>query len=59
MSSRTWIVPAPLPRWTEDERHALEALRTRYREVGDQLTARELARLRFWHWLYRRGRLVR
>jgi hypothetical protein len=57
MSPRTLAAPAP-PLWSEDEWQALEALRTRYREAGDQLTARELARLHFWRWLYRMGRLV-
>jgi hypothetical protein len=57
MNTRTWTVPAP-PRWSDDERHALEALRMRYFVAGDQISARELARLRFWRWLYRTGRLV-
>ena len=44
--------------WSVDERRALSALRTRYQQGGDLLTATELARLRFVCWLYRKGQLV-
>ena len=44
--------------WSVAERRALHALRTRYQQGGDLLTATELARLRFVCWLYRKGQLV-
>jgi hypothetical protein len=41
-----------------DEWRALRALRTRYQRTGDLLTDSELARLRFWRWLYRTGKII-
>ncbi len=57
MSIQTRSTTAPTL-WSVDEWSVLRALRTRYRQVGDLLTERELAHLRFWRWLYRTGRIV-
>jgi hypothetical protein len=57
MSIRTGSTTAPTP-WSVVEWSVLRALRMRYRQAGDLLTDTELARLRFWRWLYRTGRLV-
>jgi len=43
--------------FTIDERLALRALRTRYREDRDQFNRHERARLLFLRWLYQTGRL--
>jgi hypothetical protein len=43
--------------FTRDEQEALELLRARYQQGGDQWAPRELARLDFLRWLYRSGRL--
>jgi hypothetical protein len=45
--------------FTEQEARALEALRRRFGEDHDVLSARERARLCFLRWLVRSGRLER
>jgi hypothetical protein len=44
--------------FTHEERQALRTLRERYQHNHDLFSARELARLRFLHWLYVTGRIV-
>jgi hypothetical protein len=44
--------------FTRPQWWVLRALRKRYQQDRDLFTAREQARLRFVHWLYRTGRLV-
>ena len=48
----------PTPAFTPAQQRALHILRRRYQEDRDFFTRRELARLRFLHWLYQKGRLV-
>ena len=43
--------------FTQAERDALSALRSRYFESHDLLSGRELERLRFLRWLYETGRI--
>ena len=44
--------------FTEQEARALEALRIRFQEDHDLLSAREWAHLRFLRWLVRTGRIA-
>jgi hypothetical protein len=48
---------APTTLFTSDELRMLRHLRARYEQVQDFFSPRELARLRFWRWLYATGRL--
>jgi hypothetical protein len=52
-------VPASTVAFTHSQWQALRALRRRYRQDHDLLSAHELARLRFVRWLYRSGRVPR
>jgi hypothetical protein len=56
MTSQTQTLDRPIV-FTDAEKLALCHLRTRYAQSGDVLSERELLRLRFVRWLYRRGRL--
>lgn len=44
--------------FTPEEWSTLQRLRARYQQSADLLTERELAQLRFLHWLVQTGRLA-
>ena len=48
---------APAPPFSPAEASALRALRAAYRQHRDLFSAREMAHLRFQHWLYHTGRV--
>jgi hypothetical protein len=48
---------APAPTFSPAESSALRALRAEYQQHRDLFSAREMAHLRFQHWLYRTGRV--
>jgi hypothetical protein len=52
------LAPATAYNFTVPEWAALFALRMRYQQYHEILSARELAHLRFIRWLYRSGRLA-
>jgi hypothetical protein len=54
----TPAAPAPVPGFSRLQMRALEGLRRRYQQGGDRFDIRELAHLRFQHWLYQTGRLT-
>ena len=47
----------PAPPFSTGEWNALRALRAAYQQHRDLFSARELARLRFQHWLYHTGQV--
>lgn len=49
--------PVAQPRFTRAQRRTLHRLRVAYQRDRDLFSASELARLRFWRWLYRSGKL--
>lgn len=49
--------PVPQPRFTRAQQRALHRLRAAYQRDPDLFSASERARLRFWRWLYRSGKV--